>query len=77
MPWEPVPVLVGIVGTEIVEEKERIVLLRWPEADRTMEMDACTFDGGATLENLAYMSGFWHAFLLPNTHKCPDTVLMV
>jgi hypothetical protein len=53
-----------MVGTEIVEEKERIVLLRWTKADRTMEMNACTFDGGATLENLAYTSGFWHEFLL-------------
>src|SRR6266705_337905 len=77
MPWEPVRILVGIVGTEIVEEKERNVLLRGTEADRTMEMDACTFDGGATLEHLAYTSGFWHAFLLHNTHTCPDTALLV
>src|SRR5262249_10136197 len=67
MPWEPMHVLVGIIGTEIVEEQERIVLRWWTEADRPMEMDACTFDSGATLEHLAYTSGFWHAFLL-HTH---------
>ena len=77
MPGEPLHILVGIIGTEIVEEQERIILLRGTEADRTMEMDACPFDGGATLEHLAYTSGFWHAFLLHNTPTCPHTVLIV
>jgi hypothetical protein len=66
VPWKPAHILIGIVGTEIVEEKEGIVLLRWTEADGTMEMDACTFDGGATFENLAYTSGVWHELFLLN-----------
>jgi hypothetical protein len=64
VPWEPVHIGVGIIGTKIVEEQERIVLLRWTEANRPMEMDAGPFNSGTTLEHLAYTSGVWHECLL-------------
>ena len=51
-------------AAEIVEEQEGVVLLRWTETDGTMQMNACSFNGGATLENLAYTSGVWHEGLL-------------
>jgi hypothetical protein len=71
VPGKPTHVLVRIIGSEIVEEQEGIVLLRWTETDGTMQMNACSFDGGATLENLAYTSGVWHECLLSRRSTAP------
>src|SRR5690349_13146820 len=43
MPWESLNVVRRILVPEIVEQEERIKLLRLPEAERTLQFDACTF----------------------------------
>jgi len=61
---ETLHVLLRVVGTDIVEKEKRIVLLRGTETDRTMQMDASTFDCGATPDNLKDTSIRWHDRLL-------------
>ena len=53
MPGEPFHVEVRLVGPEVVEQQEGIVDLRATPTDRTMKVDASTFDGRAALDNLA------------------------
>jgi hypothetical protein len=64
VPGKALHVVVGIIGTEIVQKEERIVLLRGTIADGTMQMDARAFDGGAALEDLKDASVLWHERLL-------------
>src|ERR1700687_4364108 len=53
MPRETFQVVVGLVGTEVVEQQKGVINLWATEADRAVQVDAGTFDDGAALDDLA------------------------
>ncbi len=51
MPGEAGKIVRGVLVAKVVEQQERIELGRFAEAEGTLELNACAFDGWFGLEN--------------------------
>jgi hypothetical protein len=60
VPGKTLDIVRGIVRAEIVEEQEWIEKLRIAKADRAVQVDAGSFDGGPALKELANASILAH-----------------
>jgi hypothetical protein len=67
MPRETFPVVLGLVGAEVVEQQKGIVQLRVSEADRAVQVNAGTFNDRATLDDLTDAPVLVHRFLLQSS----------
>src|SRR5262249_9105415 len=54
VPGEPLPVVVGVLGSEVVEQQERVELRNRVEAERASQVDARPLEGRLALPDLLY-----------------------